>query len=87
MQDATLVIGPVALQDFEIPEKISFGGCQALAVHRLIGGERVIDVLGRDDANIVFKGTFSGQDAAARARMLDGLRTSGQEIPLIVSVR
>jgi hypothetical protein len=82
MDDITLILGPVAFQDFEATAGIRFGGEQHLAVHKLPGGGRVIDVLGRDDAEIVLSGTFSGEDATLRARSLDELRVLGGVLPL-----
>lgn len=77
-----LVLGPVAFGGFEIPERINFGGAQRLAVHRLPGGARVIDAMGRDDAEIAWSGFFAGPDGAMRARLLDMLRTTGAVLPL-----
>jgi len=82
MSSPILLLGPVLFQDFEIPEKISFGGSQRLAIHKLPGGTRVVDALGRDDANIRFSGIFSGADATLRARLVDDLRASGMAVPL-----
>jgi hypothetical protein len=65
-----------------LPERIGFGGTQRLAVHRLPGGGRVIDALGRDDADIAWSGIFTGPDASARARLLDGMRVAGAALPL-----
>lgn len=82
MPEIALFLGPVVFADFEVPESINFGGTQRLAIHRLAGGGRVIDALGRDDADIRFAGTFSGSDATARARMLDELRVAGTPLSL-----
>ena len=71
MPKTSVILGPVLLRDFEVPERISFGGRQAIVVHRLPGGARVIDAMGRDDAEIAFSGIFSGPDATRRARTLD----------------
>jgi len=51
-------------------------------MHRLPGGVRVIDALGRDDADIVFSGIFCGNDATLRARLLDEMRASGALLPM-----
>lgn len=83
MATTPLLLGPVAFQDFEVPECLAFGGHQRLAIHRLPDGRRVIDALGRDDATLVWSGVFSGPDAADRARLLDALRVAGQALPLI----
>jgi len=82
MSNVALLLGPIAFQDFEVPASINIGGTQRLAIHRLPGGMRVIDALGRDDADIAFAGTFSGPDATLRARSIDEMRVSGLSMPL-----
>lgn len=82
MAEVALLLGPIVFQDFEIPSAINFGGRQRLALHRLPGGSRVIDALGRDDAQISFSGIFTGSDATMRARSLDELRVAGVALPL-----
>jgi hypothetical protein len=82
MASTTLLLGSVTFQDFEVPCGLNFGGKQRLAVHRLPGGARVIDALGRDDVDISFAGIFSGNDATLRARLLDEMRASGALLPL-----
>jgi hypothetical protein len=82
MSNVALLLGPIAFQDFEVPASINIGGAQRLAIHRLLGGTRVIDALGRDDSDISFSGTFSGPDATLRARLIDEMRVSGLPIPL-----
>jgi hypothetical protein len=78
----TLVLGPFVFQDFELPEHIGWGGAQRLTVHRLPGGARVIDAMGRDDAQIAWTGVFSGTDGGTRARLLDLMRVDGSVWPL-----
>ncbi len=82
MSDIVLLLGPIAFQDFELPSGITFGGAQRLAIHRLPGGTRVIDALGRDDADLTFAGIFTGSDATLRARAVDELRSLGLPLPL-----
>lgn len=65
-----------------MPARINFGGTQRLAIHYLSDGTKVIDALGRDDADISFSGSFSGPDATLRARVLDEMRVSGEIYPL-----
>ncbi len=77
-----VLIGPVLLQGFELPDHISWGGGQRLIVHRLPGGARVIDSLGRDDADITWTGVFTGADAGLRARLIDLMRAGGRPWPL-----
>jgi hypothetical protein len=78
-----LVLGPVLFQDFELPERICWGGAQRLAVHRLPGGVRVIDAMGRDDAAIAWSGVFTGNGASVRARAIDLMRADGSVWPLV----
>lgn len=82
MNATRLVLGPVAFRDFEVPERIAFGGTQKLAIHELPGGGRVIDAMGAQNADLVWSGIFSGADAAERVRLLDGMRLSAAEAPL-----
>lgn len=77
-----LQLGPVSFAGFEMPAQIGFGGAQRMAVHVLPGGARVIDAMGRDDADIAWSGAFSGGDASERARLLDLLRAEGGMWPL-----
>jgi hypothetical protein len=82
MSNVVVTLGGVPFRDFEVPEKITFGGAQRVAVNRLIGGGRVVNALGGDDGEIHFGGVFSGDDAAARAQLLDTARSLGTAIPL-----
>ena len=76
-------IGPVALQQFEVPQSIRFGGRYRVGMHLLAGGGRILEPLGPDDDEIDFEGAFSGASAIERARSIDMLRLSGQPILLI----
>ncbi len=82
MTAATLLLGPFLFQDFELPASIAWGGGQHLTIHRMPGGARIIDAMGRDDADISWTGIFSGPDAAIRARALDLMRADGSAWPL-----
>ena len=73
-----LQLGSLDLSGFELPSRIGFGGAQQLAVHKLIGGARVLDALGRDDASLEWSGVLAGSDAADRARQLDAVRVAGE---------
>lgn len=82
MSDLTLQLGDFVFQREEIPEHIGFGGDQALVVHRLVGGARVIDSMGRDDMPLQWAGLLRGPNALDRARYLDGLRVAGNALVL-----
>ena len=75
-----VTLGSITLQGFEVPEKAPWGGAQALTVHKLIGGARVIDAMGVDDRTIQLKGLFLSPDADDRARAVDVLRKAGQPV-------
>lgn len=79
--------GPVVLGDFtftglEVPASITWGGGQALTVHKLPGGGRVIDVMGRDDAAMSWDGILLGANRADRAYALDEMRVAGLPVAL-----
>lgn len=82
-----LVLGGFIFTDYAIPERVKLGGKHNFAVHKLIGGDRVVDAMGRDDASITWTGRFQGQDATAKAMALDQLRISGIQVPLVVDSR
>ena len=77
-----LRLGSISFDQFEVTSAVQFGGSQRLAVHRLAGGGRVVDILGRDEGEISFSGFFAGLEATSRARQLDFLRASGTTLPL-----
>ena len=75
-------LGSVTFQRFEIPETVNFGGKQALTTHKLPGGERIIDAMGRDDDDITWQGRFRGNQAVSRARAVDRMRSAGKPVTL-----
>jgi hypothetical protein len=77
-----LMLGGIAFDDFSTPTEMMGGGNQAMVVHKLPGGSRVIDTLGPDEANIVWNGFFFGDDAFANVLALDGMRAAGEVLPL-----
>lgn len=77
-----LTLGSILFSDFEIPESTNFGGEQMLAIRKLVGGDRVIDAMGRDDDDIHWSGRFRGAAAEGRARLLDYMRIQGQSLVL-----
>jgi len=83
MQNVTLSLGDVTFGGFEIPASVSIDGKQRLAIHRLMGGAQVIDVLGRDKETVSWSGVLSGANAVLRSCALDRLRLAG--LPLMLS--
>ncbi len=82
MAQDVLLLGPVAFKDFSTPDRMAFGGEQMMAVHRLPGGSRVVDVLGPDDIDLHWHGRFFADDAYQTALLLDALRRAGQPLAL-----
>lgn len=78
-----LVLGPFEFDDFSPPAKMPGGGKHHMNVHKLPGGSRVIDMLGPDDHDISWHGTFWMNGAYDQALQLDGLRSAGLPLPLM----
>lgn len=76
----SLTLGGFTFRDFEIPDKLHFGGRQHLGIHELVGGDRVIDRMGPRPEPITWKGRLRGRNASSRARSLDNMRASGAEV-------
>ncbi len=81
-----LLLGSFTFQSFEIPDKIPFPGKQTLVIHKLIGGDRVIDAMGPDPDDIEWSGRFQGGDAVGRARELEAMRDAGFPVVLVCGV-
>ena len=82
-QPAPLIIGSLILQGHEVPNHITIGGSQAVTIHKLPGGGRIIDAMGPDDGAVAWRGLFIGPNAAQRARSLDSMRVQG--LPQVLS--
>lgn len=76
----TVTLGSFVFKNFEVPALLPFGGSQQTSVKKLVGGHRIIDVMGRDDVDISWSGTFTGFTAQERARFLDALRVAGKPL-------
>lgn len=83
MADVVLQLGDFTFQRNEIPESIAFGGEQALVVHRLVGGTKVVDAMGDFTGPISWTGWIEGPDAVSRARQLIAMRAAGA--PMVLS--
>ena len=77
-----LTLGGMLLHGMELPEQLKWGGEQTLHVHKVSGGIRVIDAMGREDAEISWQGRFRGWSAVDRARRLDAKRIAGAPLLL-----
>jgi prophage DNA circulation protein len=77
-----VTLGPVQFQGQEVPDVIQIGGGHSLKIHKLPGGQRVIDAMGRDDCPLTWSGVMFGPGSEQRMLLLDSLRVSGTPITL-----
>lgn len=77
-----VILGGVAFERFETPERLPFGGDQRTQVHDLAGGGRVVDTLGATPTDPTWSGIFLGKNALARALAIDALRKAGLPLKL-----
>ncbi len=82
VDQAPVVLGSVVFEGHEVPSRIGVGGAHAVTIHRLPGGGRIVDAMGVDDSAISWGGFFTGPSAAARARLVDSMRQSGELVGL-----
>lgn len=85
MAEIAVTLGDVTFEDFEVPESMRAGGAQVLKLHKLVGGQRVVDSMGRDDHPLTWSGTFLGPEALSRAQQLDAMRVAGAQVVLTFS--
>lgn len=78
-----LTIAGIPFDDFSTPDEMPAGGDQAMVVHKLPGGARVINTLGPDESDINWRGQFFGDAAYANALALDAIRAQGRVVPLV----
>jgi hypothetical protein len=79
-----LTLGGVVFDGYSPPSSFPLGGKQAMAIHKLPGGSRVIDTLGPDEADIHWTGFFFSNDAESKATTIDALRAAGRPLALVV---
>jgi hypothetical protein len=78
----TLTLGGITFDQYSTPDSMMGGGNQAMVVHKLPGGGRVIDTLGPDEDDISWNGKFFGNNAYQNALALDAMRAEGLVLPL-----
>ena len=83
MATDVLMLGGIAFTGYSTPDVMSGGGQQAMVVHKLPGGSRVIDTLGPDEMQAVWRGHFFENAAYAKCLALDAMRASGLVYQLI----
>lgn len=80
--DFKLQLGDIAFERHELPESLTLGGEQVLAVRRFPGGNKSIQALGAFDVPVEWPGEFLYEGAIDRAVALDEMRQTGEEIQL-----
>ncbi|MCF7536149.1 hypothetical protein [Pseudomonas petrae] len=75
-----LIVGNVEFTGLEVPEAVTIGAKQQLVVHKLVGGRRVVDVLGVDYDNMSWSGWMTGATAGDRVNELETLRDLGRPL-------
>jgi hypothetical protein len=78
-----LSIAGITFDGFSTPAAMGAGGKQAMVIHKLPGGGRIIDTLGPDEDNISWNGEFFSNDAYDKVLALDGVRAAGFPVPLL----
>jgi hypothetical protein len=79
-----LIVGDVEFTGLEVPESVTIGAKQQMVVHKLVGGKRIVDVLGVDYDNLSWSGWMTGATAGDRVTALETLRDVGA--PLAFSI-
>lgn len=75
-------IGTFDFVGFEQPSGVTFGKEQSSYKHILVGGGRVIDLLGAGDPDITWSGYFTGENGILRAQFLESVVNTNQELTL-----
>lgn len=81
-----VVLGPLELTGLEVPDAYDRSGSMQPVVHRLIGGGRIVQLLGPDPGRRRLQGYFTGPNATERAQLLEALRDSGARVSLAIGV-
>ncbi|AMG57763.1 hypothetical protein [Pantoea vagans] len=77
-----LVIGDFEFLDFEVPERLALPGRQKTVLHQMVGGKRVIDVLGVEYDPLTWSGVITGSQSGERVKALERMRDAGEKLTL-----
>lgn len=75
-----VILGHLVLTGIEVPDHLQVGGRQMMVIHRLPGGQRIIDALGNDPGRLELRGRFLGANAQGRAQSIEQMRNAGKAI-------
>lgn len=79
-----LMLGEFEFMGFEVPERVAISARQKTVEHQLIGGRRVIDVLGTEYQPLTWSGVMTGAQAGERISELERMRDAGA--PLVLTL-
>ncbi len=82
--NSPVILGPLRLVGLEVPESFTRDGTMQPVVHRLIGGGRVVQLMGGDPRTRKLRGILTGPGAVDRALALEALRDSGVAVALAI---
>lgn len=77
-----LMLGDFEFMEFEVPEQIAIHGRQKTVQHQIIGGHRIIDVLGTEYEPLTWSGIITGAQAGERVSVLERMRDAGHPVVL-----
>lgn len=80
-----LILGDFEFLDFELPERIIIPGRQKTVTHQMIGGRRLVDVLGVEYDPFTWSGIFTGDTTSSRVSMLEQMRDAGETLTMTLS--
>lgn len=68
--------------EFEVPDKVTIAGRHKTVLHQMVGGKRVIDVLGVEYAPLTWSGVITGSQSGDRVNALERMRDAGKKLRL-----
>ncbi|WP_315315586.1 hypothetical protein [Pantoea vagans] len=77
-----LMLGDFEFLEFEVPEQIAIHVRQKTVQHQLIGGRRIIDVLGTEYEPLNWSGIITGPQSGERVNALERMRDAGHPVVL-----
>ena len=81
-----VTLGGMQLIGVEVPTFFDRVGRMDAAIHQVIGGDRVVQVLGPDTQRRELTGYFVGPAAAENCQLLEAMRDAGQPLLLTIGV-
>lgn len=77
-----LMLGEFEFLDFEVPERLAIPARQKTVLHQMVGGKRVIDVLGVEYDPLTWSGIITGSQSGERVKALERMRDAGELLTL-----